>query len=287
MMITVFTPTYNRGQLLQRLYESLCRQTFKNFEWLIVDDGSTDNTADIVKPFIDGENVNVIYIKQKNGGKHRAINHGVKVAKGELFFIVDSDDQLPSDSLYIISQTYKAVQSDKSFAGISGLDSSIDGKIIGTGLPIDHIDCSTLDIEYKYCITGDLAEVFRTDVLKEFPFPENDGEKFCPEDLVWHRIALKYKLRYINKVIYYAEYQDDGLTSKIIRIRMNSPMASITYYSELTLMNIPFVQKMKSAINYWRFRFCYKGKEIIPVISKIWIWTAPLGLLMHLNDLRK
>lgn len=287
MMITVFTPTYNRGQLLQRLYESLCRQTFKNFEWLIVDDGSTDNTADIVKPFIDGENVNVIYIKQKNGGKHRAINHGVKVAKGELFFIVDSDDQLPSDSLYIISQTYKAVQSDKSFAGISGLDSSIDGKIIGTGLPIDHIDCSTLDIEYKYCITGDLAEVFRTDVLKEFPFPEIDGEKFCPEDLVWHRIALKYKLRYINKVIYYAEYQDDGLTSKIIRIRMNSPMASITYYSELTLMNIPFVQKMKSAINYWRFRFCYKGKEIIPVISKIWIWTAPLGLLMHLNDLRK
>ena len=286
-MITIFTPTYNRGHLLQRLYESLCHQTFNDFEWIIIDDGSVDNTEDVVKTFLSENLINIRYIKQDNGGKHRAINHGVRVAKGELFFIVDSDDQLPSDSLYIISRTYKAVRSDKSFAGISGLDSSIDGKIIGTGLPIDYIDCSTLDIEYKYCITGDLAEVFRTDVLKEFPFPEIDGEKFCPEDLVWHRIALKYKLRYINKVIYYAEYQDDGLTSKIIRIRMNSPMASITYYSELTLMNIPFVQKIKSAINYWRFRFCYKGKDIIPVISKIWIWTAPLGLLMHLNDLRK
>src|SRR5574344_1570411 len=132
-MITVFTPTYNRGHLLQRLYESLCRQTFKDFEWLIVDDGSTDNTADIVKPFIDGKCIHVRYIKQENGGKHRAINHGVREAKGDLFFIVDSDDTIPNNSLNIIYHQYQAIKRNPIFAGIVGYIAHRTGEIVGYG----------------------------------------------------------------------------------------------------------------------------------------------------------
>jgi glycosyltransferase involved in cell wall biosynthesis len=122
MLITVFTPTYNRAKLLKRLYDSLCVQTFTDIEWLIIDDGSVDNTEKIVNGFIAENKIGIRYIKQRNGGKHRAINHGVREAKGELFFIVDSDDWLPEDSLETINKYYQGIKDDKSFAGISGLD---------------------------------------------------------------------------------------------------------------------------------------------------------------------
>jgi glycosyltransferase involved in cell wall biosynthesis len=286
MLITVFTPTYNRAKLLKRLYDSLCVQTFTDIEWLIVDDGSADNTEEIVNGFIAENKIDIKYIKQQNGGKHRAINHGVREAKGELFFIVDSDDWLPEDSLETINKYYQGIKNNKSFAGISGLDGFADGSFVGDSLPQDVMDCSLLDIEYKYHINGDMSEVYTTEVMKEFPFPEYENEKFCPEDLVWHRIAMKYNLRYMNKVIYIAEYQPDGITNSIVKVRMDSPMASMTYYSELSNMNISYLQKIKAAINYWRFRFCSNIKDK-PKISLFWGWTMPLGLLMYLNDLRK
>jgi glycosyltransferase involved in cell wall biosynthesis len=283
MMITVFTPTYNRGHLLQRLYESLCHQTFNDFEWIIVDDGSVDNTEDVVDTFISENKIDINYIRQENGGKHRAINHGVKVAKGELFFIVDSDDLLPADSLSTISKTYSCIINEMSFGGMSGIDGFANGCIIGSGLPQNIIDCNSIEIRNKYHVTGDMSEVFRTDVMKEFPFPEIEGEKFCPEVLVWNRIAQKYKLRYINKIIYTAEYQQEGLTSNIVKIRMKSPIASMLCYAEMNRLNIPLVQKTKAAINYWRFRFCSdRGNR--PALPLFWLFTMPIGYMMHLSD---
>ena len=282
-MITVFTPTYNRGHLLQRLYESLCHQTFKDFEWLIVDDGSTDNTADIVKPFIDGEGIHVRYIKQENGGKHRAINHGVREAKGELFLILDSDDSIPDDSLSLINEYYSQIKDDYRFGGIAGYMAHHDGTIIGHGNDNELIDASSIEMRYRYHIVGDMCEVFRTDVLREFPFPEIEGEKFCPEALVWNRIAQKYKLRIFKKVIYYRDYLEGGLTSKIVRIRMQSPIASMLCYSELCVQKIPFAQKIKAAINYWRFRFCSDSGNK-PALSSLWLFTMPIGYMMYLFD---
>jgi glycosyltransferase involved in cell wall biosynthesis len=285
MLITVFTPAYNRAHLLQRLYDSLCSQTFNDFEWLIVDDGSKDNTEDVIKAFIAEDKLNIRFIKQTNGGKHRAINHGVAVARGELFFIVDSDDSLPTDSLQIIYDTYVEIQQDQSFGGVSGLDCDNKGILIGNGLPQDFIDCNSIDIRYRYHVMGDMSEVFKTSVMKEFPFPEISDEKFCPEALVWNRIANKYKLRYVNRAIYIAEYQSDGLTSKMVKIRMDSPVASMICYSELNRHHIPFIQKIKAAINYWRFRFCSNDVQK-PQLPFIWNWTLLLGLLMYINDRR-
>ncbi len=282
MLITVFTPTYNRAHLLVRLYESLCAQQFTDFEWVIVDDGSTDGTASLVQSFIAERRIDIKYLSQRNGGKHRAINHGVSQASGELFFIIDSDDYLPADSLQRIATEY--AMCDRSIGGVAGLDATYGGKVIGSGLAQDFIECNSMDIRFKHHVTGDLAEVFKTCVMREFPFPEIEGEKFCPEALVWNRIASKYKLRYFNKVIYIAEYQAGGLTDNIVRVRRQSPVASTTYYAEMLSSGIPWGQKVRAAINYWRFFFCLKRYAKTVKISIRWIITKPFGYILYIND---
>ena len=289
MLITVFTPTFNRSNLLPRLYESLKAQTCQDFEWLIVDDGSTDNTEEILAPLLkDGLGCGDIrYFKQENGGKHRAINLGVLEARGELFFIADSDDWLPVDALQIVADKYSRIKSNPKIGGVCGLDMALNDNVIGSGLPKDEILCNSIDLRLKYHVTGDLKEVFLTRVLKEFPFPEIDGERFCPEALVWNRIAQKYDLLFFNKPIYIAEYQDGGLSDRIVQVRMESPVASMMCYREYSKCNIPFKDKIKSAINFWRFASCSSS----PFFNKSkgmlsWFWLWPVGKIMHLKDKR-
>lgn len=298
-MITVFTPTYNRAHLLTRLYESLCQQTYKDFEWIIVDDGSTDQTQSLIKNLelrikIDASCDNsdfkglggIRYIRQANGGKHRAINRGVQEARGELFFIVDSDDLMPEDALQTVVERWAAVRDDVCIGGVCGLDMTPNGTVIGSGLAKGEQTSNSLDIRLKYHVTGDLKEVFRTSVLREFPFPEYESEKFCPEALVWNRIAQQYNLLYFNQPIYIAEYQEGGLTDRIVRVRMESPMASTTCYQEMVSYDIPLKEKIKAAINYWRFAACLPNGAKAPRLAWYWRWCQPAGLLMHLRDSR-
>ena len=285
-LITVFTPTFNRVDFLPKVYSSLKKQEYRDFEWLIVDDGSSDNTETVINDFILEDEILIHYIKQPNSGKHKAINKGVSVAKGELFLILDSDDTLPKNSLSIIKQYYVDIKDNPVIGGVCGLMAHHDGVIIGNRNVSTSMDISSIEMRYKYGFIGDVCEVFKTEILWEFPFPEIENEKFCPEALVWNRIATKYKLHYFNEVIYYRDYLDDGLTSKIVRIRMNSPIASMICYAELNQLDIPFKDKFKAAINYWRFRLCYNGSGSYPKLSGLWNAVAPLGWLMHLNDIR-
>jgi glycosyltransferase involved in cell wall biosynthesis len=313
MKITVFTPAYNRGHLLHRVYESLCKQTFRDFEWVVVDDGSKDDTRSVVEKFRvesgewrDSSEVEsgqtsdirhqtsdfpIRYIYQENGGKHRAINRGVKEAQGELFFIVDSDDMLPPEALETVAKVYEDIKDDERFAGVCGLDGTFEGKVIGSGLPQEVIDTPSVDIRFKYGVTGDMKEVFRTAVLKEFPFPEIEGERFCSEMLLWNRIATRYKLRYFNQIIYLAEYQEDGISAGIVKARMKSPIAAMMTYAELNGYDIPFVSKVKAAINYWRFRFCFKKNENekgrYPKLRWWWNWVMPVGFAMYRRDVSR
>lgn len=280
-MITVFTSTYNRAYTLRRLWGSLCIQTDDDFEWVIVDDGSSDETELLINEFIAESKVKIRYLKQKNGGKHRAINRGVEVALGELFFIVDSDDYLAPDAIEIIRNEYTEIKDNPKFGGLSGLKAYTNGEKVGGEETWQTIDCNSIELRYKYKVKGDMAEIMRTEVFKEFPFPEIEGEKFCPEALVWNRIASKYIIRHFYKKIYYCEYLPDGLTSKIIKIRMQSPVASNMYYSELYSAPIPILQKIKAAINYWRFTPPPLSRKNLSLI-----WAMPFGLLMHLNDVR-
>lgn len=283
-MITVLTPTYNRASLLINLYQSLTKQDFEDFEWVIVDDGSTDTTTDIVDKFIKKQKIVITYIQQLNGGKHKALNRGVKEAKGELILIVDSDDSLPQNSLSIIHRYYLDIKDNPLIGGICGLMAHHDGTVIGKRNVSLPINISSIEMRYKYGFVGDVCEVFKIDVLREFPFPELDNERFCPEDLVLNRIAKKFKLLFINDVIYLRDYLEGGLTSKIVKIRMQSPIASMMCYAEILQNDIPYIYKLKAAINYWRFRYCYHGKGSFPKIRGIWNVVSLIGWGMHIKD---
>lgn len=285
MIITVFTPTYNRAHLLPRLYESLVKQTYRDFEWIIVDDGSSDNTGEIVNEW--SAVFPIRYYRKENGGKHTAINLGVKKAKGELFLILDSDDSLLKDSLEIIAKKNDVCRSKKDCAGVCGLMAHHNGERIGGGFPAEELYESSLYFRYKLGVTGDLLEVFKTSVLREFPFPEINGEKFCPEALVWNRIAVKYKLYCFNEVVYYRDYLEGGLTDKIIKIRMKSPVATCMTYAEMLDYDIPYLHKVKAAINYWRFRCCVQtNTSQVPCVKCHWRIFRPMGYMMHIKDRR-
>lgn len=285
--ITILTPTYNRASLLPRLFDSLLRQTNKDFEWIVVDDGSTDDTRKVVANLKEkcGGAFPMGYVYKANGGKHMAINIGAERARGELLFIADSDDLLTDDALETVANSWHDISDDKSFAGIAGLDITMDTReVIGSGLPQEHIDCNAIDIRYRHHVTGDMKEVFRTEVLREFPFPEFAGERFCPEQLVWFRMARRYRLRYINKPIYIADYQPDGITAGITKARMRNPSASMLTYAELTECPVPFLVKVKAAINFWRFWHCRTATSVVPRVALRWHWLRPLGWMMHVRD---
>lgn len=291
MLVTVLTPTYNRASLLPRLYESLCRQTCKDFEWIVVDDGSVDGTEETIRTLSQesGSDFVIRYIKKSNGGKHTAVNLGVRKAKGELTLILDSDDELPPTAIEDIKEEWgrtKEYQTvGKPVGGVCGYMSHKDGKVIGR--PLVEAVCDELSLRYDKKVKGDMCEVFRTDILRRFPFPEIKGERFCPECLVWNRIAQEYSLYVFPKVIYLRDYLAGGLTDNIVRIRMKSPVASMMTYAEMLGYEIPFMSKIKAAINYWRFRHCLKpeNKDIrTPGVSLSWLIFAPIGWLMHLRD---
>ena len=284
--ITVFTPTYNRAYIIVELYKSLCNQSNRNFEWVIVDDGSTDNTQELITSFIDEKKIDIVYFKQANGGKHRAINRGVSLALGELFFIVDSDDFLLPGSIDIIINKYYFAKKNYKISGIAGRRQYRNGKIVGSQ-NFTYLVSNSLNIRNKHKITGDLVEVYELAKIKEFPFPEFENEKFCPEDLIWNRLAKKNELFFFNEGIYVTEYLEGGLTANIVKIRHLSPKASMLHYAELEHYNIPWIQKVKANINFWRFSFSGPltiFQNLNKVAIKNTIVGLAIGFLMYLND---
>ncbi|NDW08960.1 glycosyltransferase family A protein [Dysgonomonas sp. 520] len=284
--ITIFTPTYNRSYTLKRLYESLVNQTFKDFEWLIVDDGSTDNTEQLISSFVAENKIGIRYFKQKNGGKHRAINRGVDEARGNLFFIVDSDDYLTKDAIETINELHETAKHNTDYCGLIFNNIYSDLSCVGGKPSVDQLYCNIFDFRYKYNVKGDKAEVYLTEIIRKFKFPDIPSEFFCPEALTINRMSEKYKMLYINKGIYICEYLPDGLTAKILKIRMDNPQYSTLYYKEFFHHKIPFTQKIKAILNYWRFSFCLSSglsRNSLPLWS---ITLLPFSFLMHIKDKR-
>ena len=287
---TVFTPTYNRGENLINIYEDLKKQTFDDFEWLIVDDGSTDNTSNIVENFIKDNLISIKYIKKQNGGKHTAINVGVKNSKGKMLFLADSDDRIINDALQIIYDAWSEVSNKDEFCGVAGLFSYENGEIVGSKFDDRYTEVSFTDIYKKYNVTGDKTVTFKTDVMKEFPFPEEEDIKFIMEAVVWDEISKKYKIKCVNKVIQIKEYLDDGLTKSSYSKRILSGIA----YSNLLLIN-----QNTYAINeytkdrIWNYiNLCSSslliGKNYFKQINKIsdkllYILFYPRGLVAYLR----
>lgn len=286
-MVTIFTPTYNRSALLNRLYKSLLTQTSKSFEWLIVDDGSTDDTESVVNELAASGHFPIKYIKKANGGKHSAINVGVQNAGGELFFIVDSDDSLTADAVQWIEEEFEKVRGNDEIAGIVGQKISPDGRVNGQESNDGTMDVDALTLRYKFNGTGDHAEVFRTSILKQYPFPEVEGERFVAESLVWNRIALKYKMRYIAHPIYIFEYLPDGLTNNILRHWIGSPHLSMAASLQTASLGmVPLKERFKAISNYWRYYF-FSHTSFVECVKRAGIGSVvflPIGYCLYLRS---
>lgn len=248
--VTILTPTYNRANELKRLYESLLVQDDKDFNWLIVDDGSTDDTQNAVQEWINENKLSLYYIKKPNGGKHTALNVGIPQIDTPWTFIVDSDDYLTENAISLIHQKIREYNSEI-ICGLAFLRQSKDGSYLTNklvpknGMIDDYCHC-----RYGLDIQGDMAEVWKTKCLQEFPFPEFENEKFCSEDVVWISMAQKYKMCFFNEAIYISDYLEGGLTRSRRRQNLKSPRGTMHRGVVQLRANLPIKFKIKAMMYY-------------------------------------
>ena len=264
--LTIFTPTYNRAHTLYRLYESLKRQSSNDFCWMVIDDGSTDNTEQIINDWENEENTfDIIYIKKENGGLHTGYNCAIEHCNTELMMCIDSDDYAPDDLVEKVIGFWRKYGSNE-YAGIVGLDCYFDGKIIGDKLP-DQKTVNLIDLLLgKYnIVNGDRANVVRTDLYKSVaPMKSFDGEKNFNPHMLHILISKKYDFLVLNENLKFVEYQPDGMTNSIFKQYLNSPNS----FRELRILNLSlknasFKFKIKNVIHYISSSIHAKKKHII------------------------
>lgn len=299
---TVFTPTYNRAHFLPRLYESLKQQRDRRFEWLIVDDGSTDGTAAVVEQWQREGLMSIRYFWQENAGKSMAFNRGVQEANGELFLAIDSDDALLPESLAIFSKHWDAIlalPSDEAtrFSGVTGLCQDQDGNLYGDLFPQDVIDSNINEIRYKYKTMGEKKGFTRTDIHKAYPFPVLDNNRFVPESVVWNAIGRAYKTRFVNEVvrIYWSHDEARLMTGGV---SVNTSPGHALWHRDILNTNLKYFRHSpaslaKSSVHYTRFSlhagdgFSTQLRQLESSPARaLWLSTAPLGWLVYQKDRR-
>ncbi len=296
---TVFTPTYNRSRTLPRVYESLRPQTYRNFEWLIVDDGSTDDTREIVEKWQAESEFPVRYIYQENQGKAAAFNRGVREAQGELFLTLDSDDACVTQALERFKYHWDSIPPDQrdKFSAITALCKDQKGRLVGDKFPKDVLDSDSIELFFKYHVKGEKWGFHRTDVLMQFPFPVAPNVKFISEGLVWFALSRRFKTRFVNEVlrIYYLnDGTGDHLSSLSPEVMFGRALFHKYVLNELVdwLYRSP-VNLFRSAINFSRYSIGIgKGpysqfKELRTVAARILLtMSLPMGFAMSLKDKR-
>lgn len=277
MKLTILTPTYNRAGELADLFRSLERQTVSDFEWLIVDDGSTDGTEQAVRGWEKTTELPIRYMYKENGGKHTALNLGIREIDSPLTFIVDSDDELPTDAVETILRYEERYRGRPELCGFSFLRANRSGEVNGMQYSPDELVDTYTNVRINgHDIYADKAEVFYTRCLKEFPFPEYPGERFLGEDTVWIRMARKYKMVHINQVVYICDYLSGGLTMNRRKHNIQSPLGSMNRGLIFMSREIRTVYRMRGCMQYLiygRFAGYGFGKLVAECPSK------PIALL--------
>lgn len=250
---TIFTPTYNRAYTLPRLYESLKEQKIDDFEWLIIDDGSTDETENLVQKWIkENSRFAIRYYKKQNEGKPRAINFGIKYAEGKFFFMVDSDDYLLPDALQKMYEWCREIEKDSSYIGVGAARGFSNGTYIKGSKPKvnnkGYVDATNLQ-RVDYNLDADMCEAYKTDVFRQYPMAEWPGERFAPEQIALNEIALDgFLIRWHEDIIYCCEYLEDGLTKGSRILEKNNPMGyAMMYNHTLKYPNLSGKQKFYNA----------------------------------------
>lgn len=291
-LITVFTPTYNRKDCIHRCYKSLQRQTSYNFEWLIVDDGSTDGTDELIHRWQSEETrFHIRYCYKENGGLHTAYNQGIELTETELFVCIDSDDWMPDDAIERIEQIWTGISGQK-YVGIMGIDRYEDGRCVGSEFPDDIYEMYLYEKLTKHKIPGDKKMIHRTYLLKQVaPMQIFTGEKFFNPSYMMYQLDQFGKLYVTNECFCIVDYQPDGMSSNFYKQLRNSPRSfAETRKLYLSFPNTTPAFKFRHSIHY--VSNCIMAKRlwagmresIFPLYS--WLALIP-GFLLHLLVLYK
>jgi glycosyltransferase involved in cell wall biosynthesis len=292
---TVFTPTYDRAHTLRRVRDSLAAQTFRVFEWVVVDDGSRDGTRALVGEWAASADFPIRYFWQPNAGKAAATNRGVREARGELFLIADSDDAFPAHALERFWHHWRAIPEDERhrFSGVTALCCDERGELIGDPFPSDPLDAGWWDIHYRYALRGEKWGFHRTSAFREFPFPVQHGTRHVPEEVVWRAISRRYVTRHVNELLrVYHRGGEDQLTRTSPRgwTRFRAWYAQRLYEDRAWLTVAP-LELLKLAIHYTRFSFL-AGDPVraqvaplaTPPLKLLWAAASPVGLVLSWRD---
>ncbi len=285
MELTIYTPTYNRGYCLHQLYESLCRQTHnvEDFEWLIVDDGSTDNTEELVQAWIRIAPFKIIYYKQKNEGKMAKLNFIHKIIETELCMCMDSDDYLTDNAVEIILSKWNQVKNNPTIGGMVGLDIFKNGDVIGTRFPNLLNKIKFRDFG-RYGVKGDKKFIYRTSVIRSYPpYPSFKGEKFPAPGYLYRLIDVDYELAIINEPLCIAEYLEDGLSkNKYAQFKM-APNSFMFYRQERIRLSHNTFEKYINSIHY--VSSCMFAQKNVLKNNKFPLLTflaIPFGVLLNI-----
>jgi glycosyltransferase involved in cell wall biosynthesis len=290
--ITVFVPMYNSAHLLGRVFESLNAQTFKDFEWVIVDNASSDNTEALVHSWQQDSAYDIRYRRKPFGGKHTSINVGVQTARGTFFVMLDSDDWLVPNALERMLELWRAIPNPDCFSGVVGLCANPDDQIVGDRFPSDPLDSNAVELNHGLKVQGDKTSLTRTETMREFPFPFPESPGLVTESIVWNRMAQRYQERYINEVFAIKDYQIDGLTDRSLEMQIRMPQAARLYYLELSQVQqrITKTERLKALVNYMRFSL-HSGMDVTTTLREVRSVLAPAlfpaAMLLYFRDRRR
>jgi len=244
---TVFTPTYNRAHTLVRVFDSLSAQTFRDFEWLVVDDGSADGTDALIDRWREAADFPVRYVAQTHAGKHVAHNRALREARGEFFVVLDSDDACVPTALERMLHHWNSIPPERrsEFSGVAGLCRDQNRNIIGDRFPSEPLDISLREQHYVYRLRGEKWGPELTGILRQFPFPEIPNVNFMPEGTVWLEVAKKYKIRCVNEVfrIYHVADRATGATLTTRKSLGENAVGRLYYYAWLLNNDIEYFFK--------------------------------------------
>ncbi|WKB80781.1 glycosyltransferase family 2 protein [Cellulophaga lytica] len=288
--ITVFTPTYNRAYCLDQVYQSLVKQTNQDFLWLVIDDGSTDNTKELIENWIIEDKIAIQYHYQENLGMHGGHNAAYRLITTELNVCVDSDDFMPIDAIEKILYHYPSIKDNPKFAGLVGLDADKKGDIIGSKIPKNIEETTLSEIYNVHKASGDKKLVYKTKVVKKYPaYPIYKGERFVPLGILYLMIDQDYKLKPINEVLCIVEYLEDGSSKNILRQYKRHPEGFL--YSRIIEMKYSKSIKytFTRAMHYISSCLFLKRINIFKNNPKkiITFFAIPFGIIMHAYILLK
>jgi glycosyltransferase involved in cell wall biosynthesis len=274
-LFTVYTPTFNRAHTLHRVFESLQAQTCRDFEWLVIDDGSTDGTAELMQLYQSEAAFPVRYLQEPHRGAHHAHNLSLRESRGELWLKLDSDDGCLPDALERLKHQWENLPAARrdSFSGVTGLCQDQNGRLVGSRFPSDPLDCSAAELEYRHKVRGEKWGCLRLDVLRQFPYPDDVPGNFIPESYIWCQVSRRYQTRHINEELRIYWMDAPSLVHGRSSPRTNAAGHRLMFKMVLDLESGWFftapLRLLRAAVQYSRFA-----------------WLSGVGLTTQFMDLR-